>query len=503
MSLATLSAPKSELVRRTPLPKPSLGGWLVFAGVMLRFVHYLVNHSIWYDEAVLLVNILTKDYAHLLGPLDFEVAAPPLFLWVLRGIAVTFGDHPYLWRLPPFLVSCVQLGLMTMLARRMLKPAPAAFVIALAAFSDGFIWLGCNVKPYILDACLSTSFIYVYVRSENWTALRRILLYALAAPFLLVVSYPMIFMYAVLFVALLPQVWRGRQRQTWVAYLAMAAIVAVVMASLYFGPIRAQRVPGLVAGWWNKFPHSHIFGGLPGWVAGNTFLVFHYCYNPIGAFFVFPVGAGAWWCLRNGRFDWLCLCVGPILVCLAAACFHIYPYSNNRLIIFLAPGIGLMTGLGLSFALTKIRRPATGWATMAVALIGPEMVLCGIHLCMPWPYPDAASGVRFIHEHQQPGDVVAGEPGTLTYFFFGQLHPLAEVSDGDYPAGQRVWVVMDRYVHLNAEDRRKDVLAHLRPVDWEMRSETSFRGTDVYEVLRRPGHGADSRGSVGKSPSLQ
>ena len=80
---------------------------------------------------------------------------------------------------------------------------------------------------------------------------------------------------------------------------------------------------------------------------------------------------------------------------------------------------------------------------------------------------------------------------------------LAEVEGSQYPAGQRVWVVMDRYVHLNAEDRRKDVLSHLRPADWEMRSETSFRGTEVYELIRRPGRGADSRRSVGKSPSLQ
>jgi hypothetical protein len=128
-------------------PPRSAAGWFLLLGLMLRLVQYLLNHTIWYDEAVLLANVLGKDYFRLLGPLDYEVAAPPLFLWGLRTIALLFGDHPYVWRFPPFAISCLTLLLMTVLARRVLPPAPAALLVGLVAFSDGFVWLGCNVKP--------------------------------------------------------------------------------------------------------------------------------------------------------------------------------------------------------------------------------------------------------------------------------------------------------------------------------------------------------------------
>src|SRR6185437_10457117 len=105
----------------------------------------------------------------------------------------------------------------------------------------------------------------------------------------------------------------------------LAAVVLATLAILYFGPVRAQRVSGLVAGWMNKFPHSDSPGGMPGWIVGNTFLVFHYCYNPIGAACVLPTAAGVWWCVRNRRLDWVCLCLGPLTACLLAAFLHVYP----------------------------------------------------------------------------------------------------------------------------------------------------------------------------------
>ncbi|MBY0231843.1 MAG: hypothetical protein K2W96_21385, partial [Gemmataceae bacterium] len=61
-----------------------LVGWIVVAGIALRVVHHLLDHTIWYDESVLLFNLLDKDYLGLLGPLDHDVAAPPLYLWGMR-----------------------------------------------------------------------------------------------------------------------------------------------------------------------------------------------------------------------------------------------------------------------------------------------------------------------------------------------------------------------------------------------------------------------------------
>ena len=58
----------------------------------LRSYHYLRGPAVWHDEAALIVNVLEKDYAGLLGPLRFHEAAPPLFLWLEKAVSNTLGE---------------------------------------------------------------------------------------------------------------------------------------------------------------------------------------------------------------------------------------------------------------------------------------------------------------------------------------------------------------------------------------------------------------------------
>jgi hypothetical protein len=488
--MSTVPVPFPGDAPSRPLPGSSAARCFLALGLLLRLVHYVWNHTIWYDEAVLLFNILGKDYGRLLGPLDYEVAAPPLYLWALRSLALLVGDHPYLWRFPSFAISCLLLWRMAALARRVLRPTPAAVVVGLVAFSDAFVWLGCNVKPYILDAFLATCLLEAYVRTEDWELGRRLLLFLLLAPVLFGLSYPALFLYAGLLLAFLPQVWRARRPGVWAAYVGLAFVVALTLAALYFGPIHAQRVPGLVAGWKNKFPDLSRPASVPGWILGNTFLVFHYCYNPIGSICVLLAAAGVWWCLRHGRFDLVCLGIGPVAACLLAACAQVYPFSNNRLIAFAAPGIGVMSGLGLSVLTDARCRIRWGLMTLAALLIGPEIGLCLMHLHRPWVQPDSAGVTRFVKQHCQAGDLIASDDGTYRYYFFGEVRPMQEgaASGGD---GQRVWVLVD---HSTNDRRRHLARAWFAAPAWELCSETVFQGASV--LLFRRGRAEETAAPV-------
>src|SRR5262249_27817771 len=161
--------------------------------------------------------------------------------------------------------------------------------------------------------------------------------------------------------------------------------------------------------------------------------------NPIGAVCVFYAAAGAWWCLANRRFDWFCLCLGPVGACLLAAILQIYPFSGNRLILFMAPGIGLMTGLGLMVALDAWPRyPRQLIAGVAAVLILPEAGLCVMHIISPWDYPDAASTVRYVREHHQPGELVASDDMSYNYAFYGQVRSLSQTALTPCRDGQRL-----------------------------------------------------------------
>ncbi len=51
-------------------------------GVIIAFIQYVSNKSLWLDEAMLALNIINRDYSELLLPLDSIQVAPILFLLI-------------------------------------------------------------------------------------------------------------------------------------------------------------------------------------------------------------------------------------------------------------------------------------------------------------------------------------------------------------------------------------------------------------------------------------
>lgn len=467
----------------------------VIVGLVLRLVHYLQNYTIWYDESVLLFNVLDKDYGQLVGPLDHAVAAPPLFVWLLHFLGTTFGDHSYLWRLVPFAGGCLLLGLTHRLARRFLSPLAGATLVGLVTFSDAHVWLGGNVKPYIFDALAGTLLIYLFLASRGWPLPNRLLAFAVLAPPLMAFSYPAVFLYGGVLFAFLPQVVRPtrsvsdgtairRSRSGLVAYAVLAVAVTATFAVLYFGPMRDQRAAGLVAEWANKFPDWHRPQTVPGWIAGNFFLVCHYCYNPVGAPGVGLAVLGALECRRAGRTDLLLLLAGPMVLCLLACCLHAYPFSNNRLVLFLAPGFGVLVVLGVPAAVGWLRR-RTRFAVpvLLAAVLLPGAAYAAYRVVKPWDRPNSSGVARLIRHDRLPGDLVASDEPGYRYFFMGELRGLADVAKADPPAGQRVWVPID---HYSADERRALARHGLRPDAWELLDEVQFNRASVFVFVKRP-----------------
>src|SRR5579871_6660440 len=91
---------------------------LLALGIALRVRPYAACSSYWYDEAYLLLNVFARSFGELLGPLREDQAAPPLFLWLLRGLYQLAGGSEWVMRLPALVASVTGLVLMAPLARR-------------------------------------------------------------------------------------------------------------------------------------------------------------------------------------------------------------------------------------------------------------------------------------------------------------------------------------------------------------------------------------------------
>lgn len=134
----------------------------VVYGLGLRIFHYGRNPSMWHDEGALVMNALDKDYGALLGPLRFDEAAPPLFLWRERSIYLVLGDSTFALRLMPLLASCMTLLLLTWLSRRILYAEAVPYAVLLVACSDRLLWHTCEAKPYSLDVFVAALLLTLY-----------------------------------------------------------------------------------------------------------------------------------------------------------------------------------------------------------------------------------------------------------------------------------------------------------------------------------------------------
>ena len=185
---------------------------LAALGLALRGYHYFRGPSVWQDEAGVLVNVLSKSWGGLLGRLSLCQAAPPLFLWLEKGVALTLGDGAYTLRLPPFLASCAAMVLLAWAADRLLAPRAAAWAVLLFAVSEQLSWHACETKPYSFDVLTATVLLALYTATRNQSVGRRLLFFTLPAPVLIFLSYPAIFLYGGVLAALVPAVWRENAR---------------------------------------------------------------------------------------------------------------------------------------------------------------------------------------------------------------------------------------------------------------------------------------------------
>ena len=104
---------------------------LVGFGIVLRVAQYLSDRSLWLDEALLALNIIDRPPSELLGPLDFNQAAPPAFLLLERWVGEIFGYSELALRAIPLLAGIGSVVVFAWLARRLLTPVAALLAVLL------------------------------------------------------------------------------------------------------------------------------------------------------------------------------------------------------------------------------------------------------------------------------------------------------------------------------------------------------------------------------------
>jgi hypothetical protein len=465
--------------------------YVVALGLGLRLYHYLRDPSMWHDEAALVLNVLSKSFTELLGPLLFSEAAPPLFLWAEKLVVLTLGDGTYALRLVPFLASCASMILMVPVARRLLCPQAAPWALLLFACSGHLLWHACEAKPYAVDVLAATIVLAIYCSTENWSYGRRLLLYSALAPFLICLAYPGCFLCGGLLVAQLPTALRGGRLRDRVGYGFFTLVVLGAFALLLAGPVRAQRSPAILECWKGAFPSWDQPWTVPVWTVASSLEVARYCYEPIGQVLAVAAAAGAISLWRRARRPLLALLVLPIGLALVASCFGAYPYGGARVLVYAAPALALLTAEGVVPILIQSRdvqpaatiRPALVRACTVAILVVP-LGKSLWRVVSPWPRADCAGAAAYVLNHRRPGEKVTATHWEYAYYFrhLGDSFGLLKEAPA---AGDHFWLVAT----AGTRDDRLRTVWDLRPRGWRTVQQREFERTSVFLLSRKPEEG--------------
>lgn len=328
----------------------------------------------WLDEAMLALNVMRRPFGRLLEPLDYDQAAPPLFLLAGRLAGLAGGGAAVALRGIPFLAGLGVLLITWRLGRRFVSPAAGALAVLLAALSPTLIYYSAEFKPYITDALVSIALLALAGRvalhpasRASWLALLAGGLTALAA------SYTAPFVLATGGLALFAVGAGRRDRDTMLGASLLGAtwlLAFIGIYSWYEAGVAAN--PYLQSFWADSFlGRSHSVSGA-GWklvMAVSLPLPF----PAVGLSALALLGAWgvlAWLAAHTIGIAGVAVLCAPIGLASLASLANLYPIEG-RLLTFAAPCTLLLVAAGLARGL-RLQAPAgrLRGALVALAIAG-------------------------------------------------------------------------------------------------------------------------------------
>ena len=352
-----------------------LAGILILLGLVFRFGKYLINRSLWLDEAMIALNIIDRSPLEFLQPLDFNQAAPFGFMLLEKFVFYQFGKSEYALRAIPLLASVGSLVAFYLLARRLLKPFPMLLALALFSLSPFAIYYASELKHYSLDTLVAILLLLMmtHVKEHNLT-MQRSILYGVAGFVSIWFSFPAVFLLAGFAISQLVY-WMVNKRWKEIQGFFLVCILWLISFIAYYFLALAKTTQNIeLLNYW-----KHAFMPLPltsgsdlKWIVGSFVRLFR---NPAGM----ADYAGAPLLFFVGLFSFLAedvlvvtLLVSPILLALIASGFKVYPFSG-RLLLFLVPLLMIPVAQGTErlIILTKKYRNLLGFFLVILIIFHP------------------------------------------------------------------------------------------------------------------------------------
>ena len=348
-------------------------GIVFLLGTFLRLFEYFRNRPLWLDETMLALGIGRHGYAGLLGSLDYDQTAPPLFLWGLKTVSLVGGMSEYSLRLLPLLAGLALPWVVWRVVRALGGPVAGVIATTLSALSVPLIYYSAEAKPYSVDALASGILIMFTLRVREEPGQSRLWWQLLIAGLLgALVTIPLPLMLAGVVTGLLldPKV-----RSVPGARENLAGVIGIWAVG--FGLIYWLVYQGMTTMYLHRFWADTFLNPLAPDFSFRAYGAALSLLDPLPPFegylplrwFLLLMVAAVIPALRRTGLAGASQLVMPILATVLMSMLSKYP-TGLRLLIFLSPCVFALVGIGLAelLRLARIRDPVA-------ALLGALLIV--------------------------------------------------------------------------------------------------------------------------------
>lgn len=469
---------------RVPITLPLI---IIGIGVGLRLYHYVMNRSLWLDEAKLALHIVGKSFSELAQPLVEGLQVAPLgFLFVQKTFVLAFGNSEFALRLFPLICGTLAMAFFRNLAKVHVRKGAMIIALGLFAVSPKLIYYSSEVKQYASDA-LITIILYLvtaYVQSRGLNLLRS-LLYIVAGAVAVLFSHPSVFILAGVGTTLGALAIHSGDRSTFLRTLLIASIWFSVFLFSHFSPLSQLRDNPLLADFWRDgfmpFPPSSLSDFQ--WFIDTFLGIFKdsplMLFLPGIGLLAFIIGAHSLFKERRTSFFMLLL---PILFSLLASAFHKYPFKG-RLLLFLVPCFLLFIAEGAAVLREKSRNGLHIFGNAFILLLFLMPTLYGINRVIHAQVGEEIREViKYVVEHKKDGDLIyvyygarpafeyyASRYGISKNDFYGGIYSRSDwdnyIHDINRSRGSnRVWLIFSHVPDWDCMDEQEFYIRHLNTI---------------------------------------
>lgn len=327
--------------------------FIILAGAALRLKLYLSDRSLHIDEANLARNFFERSYAGLFQQLNYEQFAPPFFSVIEKFFCEIFGySEQSLW-LFPFVAGLLSLVFLYRLAGRFLPPVLVLLPLSIFAFGDYFVQYSAILKQYSIDVCIALGLSLLAVRMPllklNFPNTLLWMVLGMIAPWL---SMPSVFVLFSVGVFYLVEIIRTKDYRKLLPLVLMGLSWLVSFGIYYFLLLQDQvgneYLQNYHADYFLPFPPTSLWEIRV--FAERILSIFAWFTTDLAylhlAGLLLSLG-GLFFLIRQKVWESI-LVAGPVILCLAAACFNAYALIP-RLMLFFAPLLLILLAKGFEF----------------------------------------------------------------------------------------------------------------------------------------------------------